>query len=430
MIGQLFAIARNTFIESIRQPIFIIMIGVGVLGLMMNLGLSTFTLKDDNKLLLDMGMATIFVCGLVIAAFTATSVLAEEIEKKTALTVVSKPVGRPIFIFGKYLGVSAAILVAAVILSIAFMMTVRHEVLQRAGDEWDWPVIVFGFGAIGLAVALGIWGNYFYDWMFNSVAIGALLPLSIIAWLLVLAFDKTWQFQLFQAQYNHWVSPDLDPQMILALVALGMALLVMTAVAIAASARLGQVMTIFVCVGVFMAGLLSDYLFGQRVYETKSVATITEIEYGRDTDDDFSDDGDYYLIKVDRGVDLREGMEVDIAADPVGLSTVIRRDEGSAVQVRNLNQREAELVRIGDGPVSRVPRAGDYLLSGPPEVNQGWRVAWAILPNFQFLILIDPLTQRHIIPLRHMALLAGYSAIYITGLLSLAVILFQTREVG
>jgi len=100
MIQQISAIFKNTFLESIRQPIYLIMVGIGVIALVLNLNMASFTMDDDNKFLIDMGMATIFLCGLLIAAFVATSVLTQEIENRTVLTVVSKPVGRPLFILG------------------------------------------------------------------------------------------------------------------------------------------------------------------------------------------------------------------------------------------------------------------------------------------------------------------------------------------
>ena len=113
MIQQLLTIARNTFLESIRQPIFSVLLLVGTLALILNPMISAYTLDDDNKQLIDMGLSTLFVCGLLLSAFTATSVLSQELENKTVLTVISKPISRPLFVVGKYVGVSAALFVAS-----------------------------------------------------------------------------------------------------------------------------------------------------------------------------------------------------------------------------------------------------------------------------------------------------------------------------
>lgn len=435
MIEQLLAIARNTFVQSIRQPIYFVLLGIGILALILNLNLSAFTMDDDNRFLWDMGMATIFLDGLFIAAFVATSVLSREIHDKTVLTVVSKPVGRPLFILGKYLGVSGAIVVAATILACAFMLTVRHKVLQTASDELDWPVIVFGSAAVFLSVGVAVWGNYFYGWVFTSSAVTMLLPASICAWFGILAFGKEWQFQLFQSDAEGYllISPDLNGQFILAMMALFMALLVMSAVAIAASARLGQVLTVLVCVLVFLMGLLSDHMFGRRAFESDPLARIVDMSPGRDLNDDFSDEGDWYQVRVDQALDLTEGMHIDIASDPMGISSIFRNlggDRTSHAVIRNLDQTSMELARIDDGRALRVPHMDDYFLSGPPKVHPLWRVLWSIPPNLQFLILSDALTQGSYIPLMYVLEVIAYGAMYIVAVLALAVVLFQTREVG
>ena len=113
MFQQTLTIARNTFFESIRQPIYVIMVLAVSLMLILNTFLAGYTLEDDNRLLMDMGLSTLFWAGMLMAVFTATGVLSDEIDNKTVLTVVSKPVGRPIFVLGKYVGVTGAILLAA-----------------------------------------------------------------------------------------------------------------------------------------------------------------------------------------------------------------------------------------------------------------------------------------------------------------------------
>ncbi|MEX0885864.1 MAG: ABC transporter permease subunit, partial [Phycisphaeraceae bacterium] len=120
MLGQLLTIAGNTFTEAIRQPIFTVLVLLGAVALGLNLQLAAYTFEDDTKILIDLGLSTVFLVGLFLAAFTATGVLASEVESKTVLTVVSKPVSRPLFVVGKFLGVAGAIGVALYVLSHIF----------------------------------------------------------------------------------------------------------------------------------------------------------------------------------------------------------------------------------------------------------------------------------------------------------------------
>lgn len=254
MLQQIWTIARNTFIESIRQPIFVVVTLIATAGMLLNPSLSAYTLENDNKLLIDMGLSTLFIVGLFLAAFTATGVVSSEIENKTALTVISKPVSRPTFILGKYFGVSAALALAYWTLSIIYLLTVRHQVMQTASDQFDGPVIVFGlcFGVLAFIVAT--LGNYFYNWVFTSAVTRLLGGFLTIGYGMVLLIDKHWQIQ----------SPmhDINPQLMIGLFMVFLAVAIICAVAIVASTRLGQLMTLMVCLGVFLLGLMSQHFLG------------------------------------------------------------------------------------------------------------------------------------------------------------------------
>jgi ABC-2 type transport system permease protein len=258
MFTQLTTIAHNTFTESIRQPIFVVLILLGSLAMVINPQLAAYTMEDDNKLLIDMGLSTIFLVSLLLAAFTATGVFSNEIENKTVLTVVSKPVGRPLFVVGKYIGISAAIATAFFLLSIAMIFTIRHRVMSTASDHFDMPVILLGFGGAFLALTVATVANYLYGRVFSSTFTVCLLITQTAAFALVLVIDKNWALQ---SPVTEFIAHDGE----LAQVGVGLglvfqAVLVLTGVAVAASTRLGQVMTLLICIGVFLLGLASNSL--------------------------------------------------------------------------------------------------------------------------------------------------------------------------
>jgi len=256
MTRQIWAVALNTFTESIRQPVFVVLLLGTLFFLALNPAICTFTFdpEDDQKLLIELGLSTMFVAGLLLAAFSATGVVAREIETQTVLTVVSKPVGRPTFVLGKYLGVAAALGVAYGCWSLGFLLSVRHGVLPTAVDPYDAPVLVFGLGALAAALLVALWGNYYYRWVFASALAALLTPLLGCAYALILFVDKEWHIQPPSTNWN--------VQLGVALLMLFEALAVLCAVALAASIRLKLVMTVLLCAGVFLLGLSSDYLFG------------------------------------------------------------------------------------------------------------------------------------------------------------------------
>ena len=93
----LLTIARNAFVESLRQPIVLVVVLLSGVLQYLNTAMSAYSMgyrtfagevTGDNKLLFDIGMGTMFICGILVASFIATAIVSREIENKTVLTVV------------------------------------------------------------------------------------------------------------------------------------------------------------------------------------------------------------------------------------------------------------------------------------------------------------------------------------------------------
>ena len=266
MFVKLFTLARSTFFEVIRQPLYGVLLLLTAGLMILNVSLAAFTMEDDDKLLLDLGLSTLLLSGLFLASFSAAGVLGREIENKTVLTVVSKPVSRPLLILGKYLGLAAALATAYYLGFLAFVLCVRHGVMEYASDPWDAPVLTLGFGSVLAAVGVAAFCNYFYGRHFAATAIGLTVPLLTAAVLAVGKFDEHWNPIPFGSNF-------VGGQIVIAGYLVMLVVLFTAAVALAASTRLGQTMTLLVCTGVLMVGIVADYAFGQHA-ETSRLAAL------------------------------------------------------------------------------------------------------------------------------------------------------------
>jgi ABC-2 type transport system permease protein len=377
MFQQIFAIIRNTFFESIRQPIMLVVLVVATIALILSNPLSAFTMADDQRMFIDLGLATVFICGCLLAAFIATNVLGREIENRTALTVISKPVPRVLFVIGKYLGVAAAISLGFLYMALVFMLADLHSVLQTVRDPLHGPVLVFGglAGIIGAGVA--VWCNYFYGKVFASTAIAVTTPLAAIAYLLSMMFGPDFASQP--------ISLGFKPQLWLGLISLWMAVMVLSAIALAISTRLGQVMTLMITIAVFLTGMLSDWLFA-RPLEALRNSLLSE-------------------------------------AKAAGVTQTIER-------VQAAHRANGEVTTITSQiQVSTQPLL-DFATTSQKIEYIFYKVCYAIVPNFQVMFLSDALTQGHLIPVSYVLTTLLYGVLYISAALALAVLLFQTREVG
>ncbi len=124
-------IARATAKEAIRQPLFALLLVIGFVLLCVNTILPFFSLGEDIKMLKDCGLATILISGLLLAIWTASTSIASEIEGKTAMTLLSKPITRQQFVLGKYVG----ILVAVQWLIIPLMLAMCVLVCSKVGYD-------------------------------------------------------------------------------------------------------------------------------------------------------------------------------------------------------------------------------------------------------------------------------------------------------
>ncbi|MHC4294140.1 MAG: ABC transporter permease [Planctomycetota bacterium] len=262
---RLWAISKTTFIQTIRQPIYGILILVTFLVLVISLSFTGWTMGSDyhvsnQKMLENMGLSTLLVGGLLVAAFSASSVLSREIEDRTALTVISKPVQRATFVLGKFVGVSGAVAVAFYLCSLGFLMTVRHRVVVAEFDPYDWPVIVLGLTALGAAIGIALWGNYFFGWPIISASVWGCVVLMSLGMAVLSFVGKEWQ--IVPLGYDTPKDQAIHSQLLVGIAVIFMAVTIFVAVAVAASTRLGQVMTLGVCCSVFLVGSMHPYLFG------------------------------------------------------------------------------------------------------------------------------------------------------------------------
>lgn len=264
-MNKLFTIAKNTFIEILRQPVYAIIIVAALFLLLMSPSLTMYTMDDDNKLLREIGLSTLFLTSLFISIFSASGAVAKELENKTIMTVLTKPVQRPVFIIAKFFGVAFAVVLAHYICTIALLMVIRHGVLETVNDPHDWTVITTAGVIVVTVFLLSAFFNYAYDWKFSSTAIvltGIFATLGIV---FLVFIDSKWQFN---PKENHISAVDIYGSVLLLLAAI-----IIAALAVAFSSRFNIVVTLSCCIGIFLLGLVSDYAFG-RFAQTQLWAKI------------------------------------------------------------------------------------------------------------------------------------------------------------
>ncbi|MFP4354206.1 MAG: hypothetical protein ACLFUJ_03700 [Phycisphaerae bacterium] len=271
---RFWAICSNTFIQTIRQPVYLVLLMITFLAMAILVPQSNWTMgltggdffRTDQIFLREMGLATLLVSGLLLAAFSASNVIGREIRDKTALTVVSKPISRLSFVMGKYVGVTMAVTLGFYLAMIAFLLAIRHGVMATATDILDMPVIVLSLTALGVAFLAALAGNYLFGWTFTSSMILALVVTSTIAAVTLGFVGKGWQIVDFGTDIRAGgeVWHPFAGGLIAGLVLTFLAVQILVAIAVASSARFGEVLTLLICLGMFAVGMIHPFLFGRH----------------------------------------------------------------------------------------------------------------------------------------------------------------------
>lgn len=129
------AIGWTTSKEAMSQPLFYVLMTIGVFGLILFPFVPYNTLGEDIKILKDEGLTFIMVLSILMALWTASVSIADEIEGRTALTLLSKPVSRRQFILGKFLGILVPVAIMFLVLGALFLASVSFKAAYDARES-------------------------------------------------------------------------------------------------------------------------------------------------------------------------------------------------------------------------------------------------------------------------------------------------------
>jgi ABC-type transport system involved in multi-copper enzyme maturation permease subunit len=110
-LTRIFAIATNGFREVIRDRILYVLGFFVLLLVLASRILPPIAVSADEKIFLDLGIGAISLLGSIVAIFVGTGLINKEIEKRTVLILVPKPLTSAEFIIGKHLGLSGVLIV-------------------------------------------------------------------------------------------------------------------------------------------------------------------------------------------------------------------------------------------------------------------------------------------------------------------------------
>ncbi|MCG9886967.1 MAG: ABC transporter permease [Cyanobacteria bacterium] len=173
-LRRVWAVGRNGFRELIRARVLYLLLVYGAIALLAIVLLPQVAAANTaGKIMLDFGLAGTIIVGLLTIAFVGTRSLEREMERRTILLMISKPLSRTELILGKQVGLMG---VSAVLVAATMAINALAVVAMGYGAQ-EWGAIalagLFSFVELSLLAAIALLFG-----AFSSSLLAAVLTLA------------------------------------------------------------------------------------------------------------------------------------------------------------------------------------------------------------------------------------------------------------
>lgn len=165
-------IAQNTFRESIRDKILYNIVFLAIALTLFSIVLGEWSVFDRSYVIKSTTLSVMSLSGLLISIFVGISLVQKEIQRRTVLTLLSKPISRAAFIIGKYFGLLAVVAVHLMILTVLFYLMLLVTGAEPTAGLLTAIYLIFCEMAVVIAVAL-LFSS------FSSTILSALFTLGV-----------------------------------------------------------------------------------------------------------------------------------------------------------------------------------------------------------------------------------------------------------
>jgi Cu-processing system permease protein len=182
-MDKIWPIAAITYKEGIRNRALQGILGIAVVLCLGYLAILPMFAFETGKVMVDLGTASVSLAGMVIVLFLAISMLARDIHQRSVCMILSRPVSRPAYVFGKFGGMALMVLTAVVLISVAAVIAsvigtrLVLEIEAPRNFAFSQLAIVIGFKYLALLVVLSI--SFLFTVLTTSEYLSMLLTVMV-----------------------------------------------------------------------------------------------------------------------------------------------------------------------------------------------------------------------------------------------------------
>jgi ABC-type transport system involved in multi-copper enzyme maturation permease subunit len=189
-IGRVAAVASNTFRETVRERVLYNLVIFAILMTLSGLLLSQLSIRQDEKIIKDVGLASMDVFGNLIAIFIGVGLVGKEIERRSLFPLLAKPLSREELFLGKFLGLSFTLFVNLGVMCLGMLLTLFAT--SRHAD----PALLKAAYGILLGLLLVVAVALFFSTLTSST-LAALCTFSVPRWLVDTLYYSVPNFRNF-----------------------------------------------------------------------------------------------------------------------------------------------------------------------------------------------------------------------------------------
>jgi ABC-type transport system involved in multi-copper enzyme maturation permease subunit len=122
-LRRIAAVATNTYRETVRERVLYNLVFFALLMTVSGLILRDLAVRQDDKIIKDLGLAAMDVFGTLIAIFIGVGLVSKEIERRSLYPLLARPLTRGDFLLGKAAGLAFTLLVNVAVMTLGLYLT-------------------------------------------------------------------------------------------------------------------------------------------------------------------------------------------------------------------------------------------------------------------------------------------------------------------
>ena len=122
-LNRILAVAANTYRETVRERVLYNLVLFAVLMTVSGLLMKQLSIRQDERIIKDLGLAAMEMFGTLIAVFMGVGLVSKEIERRSLYPLLAKPLDRSEFILGRFAGLGFTLLVNVAVMTAGLYLT-------------------------------------------------------------------------------------------------------------------------------------------------------------------------------------------------------------------------------------------------------------------------------------------------------------------